>query len=161
MPNLPDTLDFDELGGSKVNYSDPADSTTDLDASFGNLTRVAVAAMSRTADRFWLKFSWNGSVVTLIDWDTCWGKNDAQQPIVVHPGSAGIFVVTLPATVTDDLGVSHSVNLRVGTPGIENSALQVSLEVNSPTTATFRCTTPSTGAATDPASGRAIVGVFK
>jgi hypothetical protein len=160
MPSLPDTLSLDELGGAKQNYSDPADDTTDTDASAGNLAKVATSAMSRTADRCWLKFSWSGSAVTLIDWDTVWGKNDVQAPAVTHPGSAGVFVVVFPSTVTDDLGVMHSINLRVCLCSIENSSLQVSLEVNGPTTATFRVTTPSTGSATDPVN-RAVVGIFK
>jgi hypothetical protein len=159
LPNLPETLDFDEVGGAKVNYSDPARADTDMDAVAGNLTRLATASMTRTADRAFVKFIWTGSAVTLLASDAVLGNDDTVTPVVTRTGT-GVYLVTFPSTVTDELDVVHSVNLRIGLPSLENSTLQVSLEINSPTTATFRLTNPETAAATDLVN-HAIVGVFK
>jgi hypothetical protein len=109
----PDSLSYNDLGGTKLEYSAPVDTSTDRSATEVNTAFAATAAMTRTSIRCWLKFSINGAgAPTLVSWDASWKGGTITPPVITNEAT-GKFLVTLPATVLDEQAVSHSVNLNV------------------------------------------------
>jgi len=114
----PDTLSYSDLGGTKIEYSAPVDTSTDRSAAEVNLAFAATAEMTRTSLRTWFKFRVNGSgAPTLVSWDASW-KGGTVTPPTFALIATGKYTVTLPATVLDEQGVSHSINLQAVTASI-------------------------------------------
>ena len=111
----PDSLSFSDLGGTKLEYTAPVDTSTDRSANEVNLAFAAAAALTRTAVRSWLKFSINGSgVPTLVSWDASW-KGGTSTPPVPWKISNGKYLITFPTTVLDEQGTSHTINFNAVT----------------------------------------------
>lgn len=111
MPNLPDIADINELGGVLTNAWPVEDPTTDMDAGADNKSRSNVAMMSNTALRGWVRFTAAASAGALIAHNAVWGNGVAVIPTLGRTG-VGVATITFPTTVTDPLGVSHTVNIR-------------------------------------------------
>lgn len=123
MP-LPDISSIDNYGGPKANYAPVTDPTTDEDAADRNRYACDVAMMSHTAPRGFVRFvTTNGAAPTdpaSNVHDAVWGSAVGVKPAVARTGE-GVWTVTLPATVDDELtpeaaslggGVTHTVNVR-------------------------------------------------
>jgi len=108
----PDTLSYSDVGGTKLEYSAVVDTSTDRSAAEVNLAFAASAAMTRTSIKAWFTFSVNGSgAPTLVSWDASW-KGGTVTPPTFALIATGKYTITLPATVLDEQGVSHSVNIH-------------------------------------------------
>lgn len=111
---LPDTDDLSALGGVMIDYHRVEDPTCDMGAEFDNKVRTNVAAMTQTIDRVYMQFTSAASnPITVVRHHANWGNVPAVAPTVSRV-SAGRYTVTWPATVTDELGVTHTVNLVGG-----------------------------------------------
>ena len=111
---LPDTDDLETLGGVMENYRPVEDPTCDMGAEFDNKVRANVAAMTQTIDRVYMQFtSAAANPITVVRHHANWGNAPAVAPTVSRT-SAGRYLVTWPATVTDELGVVHTVNIVGG-----------------------------------------------
>lgn len=123
MP-LPDISSLASLGGAIANYAPVTDPTTDEDAKYRNRYVTDVAAMGHTAARAWVRFvGVSGS--TPADpasnvHDAVWGSSVGVKPVVTR-ASTGVWAVTWPTTVSDELtssdpslggGVTHTVSVR-------------------------------------------------
>ena len=120
MSGMPDTSTIDTYGGVLVNYDSIVDPTTDRDATAMDQALEDCAQMTHTATRAWARFTLaatSGAIVRASS-DAAWGNT---VPPTAARGSTGTFVFTWPATVTDGLGNSHSVNLKWAEARIEGS----------------------------------------
>jgi hypothetical protein len=114
---------FSTYGGPFANYgAGVVDPTTDMDASQGNKFLAAAAGMTHTCPRAWVSMTVDGTATpTLVAHDAIWGSSIAVQPTLAYSGSTGIFTVTWPATVSDEIPVGAAgytgplpLNLRAG-----------------------------------------------
>ena len=110
---LPDIDDVDSLGGQKQNQHPVEDPTTDLDAADHNAIVANVAAATHTNIRAWMRFTTAATTGALVleDHDSVWGNAIGVAPTMARV-SAGVFDITWPAAVVDELGVSHTPNFR-------------------------------------------------
>lgn len=108
---LPDIDTLATLGGELTNYAPIEDPTTDLDATADNTARGNVAMLTHTSRRAWCRFTAAASTGAMVRvaHDAMWGTS--VPPTLARTGS-GTFTVTWPTTVDDELGNSHSLNIR-------------------------------------------------
>jgi hypothetical protein len=106
----PDIDSLATYGGEKEDYSPVEDPTTDRAAADANQAYATVAALTHTAPRAILRFT-GAATPTLVSHDSMWGNAFADSPTIVN-GATGIYTITWPATVQDELGESHSPNFR-------------------------------------------------
>lgn len=137
---LPDAESVASLGGTKVNYGvAPVDPSTDVSSSNWNDVILDVASMSRVCPRSKLAFTWTGTAVSVTAYEAMWKGGTATVPTGIRTGT-GSFTFTYPATVTDENGGTHSVNLTSATGWAEGSTLihvQASASANVVTVYTF------------------------
>ena len=117
---LPDKDDIDSYGGEKSDYAPIEDPTTDTSADEFNALKCSVAMGSRTAVRAWVRFTTHATTPGLVAHDAVWGNSVAVQPTIARSG-AGVFTVTWPTTVDDELGESHSLNLQAALVTVNGS----------------------------------------
>ena len=67
----------------------------------------------------------------------------------------GVYTLTWPSTVTDELGVSHALNLRWATASFENQAAFASAEVTAVNVVTIRLF--NTGGAAADFNGKVVL----
>jgi len=114
---LPDTDTLETLGGKLQNFAPVADPLTDLDADADNKARCDIAMMTHTAPRTWCRFTAGASTAALVrvardeQWAAKMGS--AGGPTLTR-ASTGTFELTYPTMVTDELGVSKTLQLRGG-----------------------------------------------
>lgn len=122
---LPDIASLDTYGGALSNYiSAPVDPTTDRDAGAANEAYSDTAGMTATAVRAWARFTLNGAgSPVLVSHNANWGGAPAVAPSASHV-STGRLRVTWPATVTDSLGVVHTLSLRDGFANVRGPYIQ-------------------------------------
>ena len=103
------------VGDYLVEVTDP---TVDQPAAGAAQQACDTAAMTRTAPRAIVKFTTNGTgVPTLALHEAQWGIGSV--PVVARTG-VGVYTITWPVTVVDELGVAQTVNLRfVDWPSID------------------------------------------
>ena len=107
----------DTYGGPYTNEHPVEDPTTEVDAAALNEMAADTSAMTRTTPRAWMSFvgvAYSGSgtdVVAVADHNANWGGAVAVKP-TVGQSATGVYLITWPATVVDELGISHSVNIR-------------------------------------------------
>ena len=95
--------------------------------------------MSQTAPRAIYRFI--GHATTPTDASSnyqyaVWGNDVSVKPTPAHTGT-GVYTLTWPTTVTDELGESHSVNLVDGWANVNGSTLyHVQVTITSPNVAT-------------------------
>lgn len=123
MP-LPAISSLANFGGPKANYAAVTDPTTDEDAADRNRYACDVAMLGHSAPRGFVRFvAVNGGAPTdpaSNVHDALWGSAVGVKPAVARTGE-GIWTVTLPTTVDDELtsedpslggGVTHTVSVR-------------------------------------------------
>jgi hypothetical protein len=115
---LPDKDAVDATyGGPYANGRPVEDPKTEVDQGFLNALLASVASATHTVPRAWVTFNgktYSGSgtdVVTVVDHDANWGSGTGVKPTVGQTGT-NTFLITWPATVTDELGGSHTLNIR-------------------------------------------------
>lgn len=118
---LPQSNSLSNFGGIKTDYSQIVSVATDWSADNVNSAFGDVAAMSRTAIRTFAQFITSATAPTLVNFDAVWKTNTPTLPVIVRTG-AGIFTVTYPASVTDELGNAQSLNLRSGVGNISSTS---------------------------------------
>lgn len=98
---------------------------TDLAASQFNQLCADTAGMTRTATRAWARFTTAASTgaMALNDFDTVWNEVTTNTNPVEARTSTGIFTLTFPATITDSLNNTYTVNFRRAAVQVEGSAL--------------------------------------
>lgn len=149
---LPDVDDFlSTYGGAKVNFAPVEDPTTDEDANVRNLYAMNVAMMTATVPRSIIRFT--GAATTgglvLVSHQSLWGNSAPVAPTFSRT-SAGLYVATLPTTVTDALGVAHTINIRAVTMNVRGSGVAWDYYAQPASASTVNIYTfNATGAATD------------
>lgn len=110
---VPDKSTLATYGGPYSNAYPVASPLTDQDAALANQMMADAAGMTRTKLSFWAVFTTASSsgAMTLQAWDATWAAATPTAPTLALV-STGIFSVTVPALITDELGVTHSVNFQ-------------------------------------------------
>lgn len=115
---LPDEATLiDTYGGPYQNERPVEDPTTELDASFDNEALADTAAATRMVSRAWVSFTGitytSGTMaVTTDDHNAVWGADNAVKPVVTQ-SATGIYLITWPTTIEDEIGVTRTLNIRV------------------------------------------------
>lgn len=136
LPSEPSTLST--YGGEKADYSAPVDGSTDRSAAEINQAFADLAQVTRTALQSRVTFTISGGVATVTDHEALWGSTLALIPTIVV-GGAGVYTVTLPASVTDILEEVHSVNIATGHANVAGSTcFQSNVTVATPNTFVVR-----------------------
>jgi len=124
---LPDRDSIDTYGGSLANYADPVDPTTDEDAAWRNKYVANVAMMTHTATRGARSFlGTTGGCTGIADpltgfiHDAVWGDG-AGLKIVASYVQTGVYELTAPTQVSDELGVQHSLTIRRAWANVDSS----------------------------------------
>jgi hypothetical protein len=145
MP-LPDSDSYATFGGTKVDYgTSQVDASTDRKAAEVNQVFCNVAMSTRTLTRAWVRFTAAASPV-VASWDAVWKGATSTVPTITL-GTAGVYTITFPATVLDEMGTTHSLNFRAATGGFEGASFgNINFSVLTPNTVTVYCGT-SAGAA--------------
>lgn len=123
MP-LPNISSIDDYGGPIQDYAPVTDPTTDEGAIYRNRYVNDVAMMGHSAPRGFVRFvAANGTDPTdpaSNVHDAMWGSSVTVKPVVARTAE-GVWTVTLPTTVEDELtpeaaslggGETHTVNVR-------------------------------------------------
>jgi hypothetical protein len=115
---LPGRDNLSSYGGRMQNYSDPVDPTTDEDAEWRNKYAANVAAMTHTIPRAVRSFLGSTAGATAIAdpstgfiHDAVWGDSSIVKPSATYIAT-GMYDVIWPATVTDELDVTHTLTIR-------------------------------------------------
>ena len=126
-PPLPDKDDLGTYGGALSNYSDVVDPTTDEDAAWRNKYVANVAMMTHTLTRGARSFLGStGGVTQIADpstgfvHDNVWGDGASVKATASYV-QTGVYFVTVPTAVADELGVQHSVNIRRAWGNVDSS----------------------------------------
>jgi hypothetical protein len=115
--SLPDKATLpDTYGGPYTNAFPVEDPTTQIDASAASELMNDVAACTRTVPRAWVAFTGatytsGTQLLTVTDHDANWGSATGVKPVVGQT-AAGIILITWPATVVDEIGVTRTLNIR-------------------------------------------------
>ena len=158
--SLPSKNSFANLGGQLVDYSPATDPTTDLPASCDDETRSDVSDMTRTVTKAWFGLSVSGSACSIAGngYDATYGNAGIYKPVPVY-SSSGVYTVTLPASIVDNLGVTRYISLQTGWASYSGSATfgYPTVTVTGPNTVTVRCYIIGSGPVLgDPPSGATI-----
>lgn len=142
MAGLPGVDSLSSYGGVKINDAPVEDSSTDEDANHRNLYAANVAGLTQTACRAIYRFKGKASSppddATANVHFNVWGNGVSVKATTART-TTGVFTLTYPSTVTDELGVTHSVNLVDGWGNANGStAYHVQVEITSPNVATVR-----------------------
>jgi hypothetical protein len=114
---LPDSATLvDTYGGPYTNQQPVEDPTTEIDADFDNEALADTAACTRMVERAWVSFvgvtyTSGSQSITVADHDAVWGGGVTVLPTIVQT-AAGIYTITWPATVEDEIGVTRTLNIR-------------------------------------------------
>lgn len=124
---LPEVDSLDSFGGAMSNYTEVVDPTTDEDAAFRNAYVTDVAMMTHTITRAARSFLGTTGGATMIAdpssgfvHDAVWGSSPSVKPSATYIAT-GTLDLIWPSTVTDELGDSHTVQLRRATASVESS----------------------------------------
>jgi hypothetical protein len=116
---LPDIDTLPSVGGALFDYSPQIDPTRDRAAAAANVAYADAVAQTHTIVRAWVRFTLNGAATpVLVAHDSVWGNAIGVAPTFTRT-SAGIYTVTWPATVVDEIPngapgyqASHTINFR-------------------------------------------------
>ena len=94
-------------GAGYNDYSPVIDPTTDVPAAGLNQALSNIAMLTRTTPRCMARWEPLGTgTPTLLTHMALWGNSVGVAPVVAYGGSTGLYTITWPFTVTDDLTVS-------------------------------------------------------
>ena len=124
---LPAIDSLNTYGGALSNYSDPVDPTTDEDAAWRNKYATNVAMMTHMITRGARSFlGTTGGASGIADpstgfvHDALWG-DAAGVKIVASYVQTGVYELTAPTAVSDELGVSHNLSIRRAWANVDSS----------------------------------------
>jgi|SRR5215210_762124 len=151
---LPDIDAIETLGGALRDFSPVEDPETERSADDANKAYCDVAMATHTLTRAWARITTHATTPTLAAHDEQWAARTSTVPVVARTG-AGVFTVTWPSLVTDELAVTHALNLRDAWAAAHGAtAVHVQADVTGPAVVTVRVFDMA-GAATD-AAGTAV-----
>lgn len=157
MAGLPDIDSLATYGGPLANFAPVVDPTTDEDAAWRNLYAMNVAMLGHTAPRALRSFVGHATAptdpVSGFVHDALWGNSAPVKSTVAKDGGAGTgrYTSTWPTTIVDELGVTHTINLRRAHAWAEGStAYHCQAEISSANVVMVRVTDMA-GAAADAA----------
>lgn len=142
MP-LPDIDTVDTYGGELVDYAPVEDPTTDQSGEGLNALKSTSASLTHTAARAWARFQGGDGFIFVPDFtatnshDANWGNDLGVRPVLARTGT-GVYTLTWPSTVTDELGEAHAVNFRWAKASFENQAAVVNAECTAVNVVTIR-----------------------
>lgn len=152
MANVfPEVDDLDTYGGPKSDEGPIESPTTQLSGPEYTRLAASVAGMTHTGIRAWVRFvtaATTGAMV-LTSHDAGWGNTAPVTPLLARTGT-GVFTITWPTSVNDELSLPHTVNIRtVLHPVVEGSTFgqTAKLAITAPNVVTVY--TFSSGAAND------------
>lgn len=124
----PDTDTLGTYGGATQDAAPVSNPQTDRPASAVNQEYATTAMQSHTAIKAWVRFTPVGTAAPVLaasgaqhdeQWGTAMGPTNAL-PVVARPSTTGIYTLTWPATVQDEIpsgspgaSAGHALNLRV------------------------------------------------
>jgi len=114
---LPDEATLsDTYGGPYTNERPVEDPTTELDASAASEALADIAAATRMVPRAWVKFlgltyTAGSQSIPVDDHNATWGGSAGVEPVIVQTAT-GIYLITWPATVIDEILVTRTLNIR-------------------------------------------------
>ena len=110
MP-LPDVDSIDDYGGVLQNERPVDDPTTQRSAEQVNAAFDSAAGATHTVARAWARVVLGGAPTLAVTNpnDSVWGVSPAPTP--ANTGT-GTYTLTFPATVSDEIGNTHTLNLR-------------------------------------------------
>lgn len=170
---LPAVSSIANYGGPLQDYSAVRDATRDRSASGVNPAYGDVAAMTHTAPRMFVRFQPNGSSAPTLAasgaHDEHWNNGNNATPVVAR-ANTGIYTVTVPAAVLDEIPsnlpgstpAGIPVNLRAPWANLElgsTTNYDVKAQVTAPNVVTIKIFTVGTSTLHDPSDGT-IVGAF-
>ena len=124
---LPAVDSLNTYGGALSNYSDPVDPTTDEDAAWRNKYAANVAMMTHTITRGARSFLGTTGGATGIDdpstgfvHDAVWGDGSGVK-LVASYVQTGVYELTAPTAVNDELGTSHTLSIRRAWANVDSS----------------------------------------
>jgi hypothetical protein len=126
MPvGVPDKSTLSTYGGPLVDAYPVVNPNTDQDASAGNQQAADTAGMTRTATRCWARFTTASTTggMTVVNWDAVYGEVNTNAPPTPARTTTGVFTIVFPTTITDSLGVVHTINLQRGGVIVEGVTL--------------------------------------
>jgi len=169
----PDVDSLATYGGGLNDYSPVIDATTDRPAAGANASYASTAMMSHVAPRCAVRFSPQGSGTPILaaagaQWDAQWGLATPTPPVLARTGT-GVYTITYPATVADEIPVGaagynasgHSTSLRFCWINLEYGATTpyiLKAVVTAPNVITVSIYNTSF-VATDPNDGT-VIGIF-
>ena len=153
MSGLPGIDALSTYGGEKDDYAPIEDQSTDLSASHWNLVASNVAGMTHTVCRAWRTFTAGNPPTDPASnvHDAVWGNDVSVKPTVSR-SSTGIYLVTWPSSVTDELGESHSTNIRRAWVCLEATLPYFSVATRTSATVVSVLVWDSSGVLTDPSA---------
>jgi hypothetical protein len=112
---LPGSATLSTYGGAKQDYlAGVTDELTDRGAAEANQAYADIAGATHTIGRAYVRFRLNAAAdPTLLLHDAVWGNAPGVAPVLDWV-STGRIKITWPQTVTDELGVEHTVAFRDG-----------------------------------------------
>ncbi len=132
MSVLPDASTYESLGDTIVDYDNIVDPTTDLPAIADCESRANVASMTRTVGRVWFTWTNDGSVGTIVTFDSVVGNSAANYP-TINKVDTGQWRFTFPATAVDALGTSRAWSFKYGKGSAQhNEPIHVQCKVVTP-----------------------------
>lgn len=110
--SLPDSDSLSTYIGAPqlIDFSAVVDPNTDVSAAGLNQALCTLAMSSLTIPRAIVSFVDTGSTLAFSYQQAVWGNDFSVQPTLGNSGT-GLYSITWPATVSDQLAISHSVNL--------------------------------------------------
>jgi hypothetical protein len=156
LPSTASTLNT--YGGKLVDYSPPSNGETDRADYQVNQAFCDTSEMTRTTVQARVSFTVTAGVATVTSHQALWGNNTLALIPTCVTASTGVYNWTLPATITDQLGVLHSINITdADRPNISGStAYQSNVTITSSNTFTIRVWDATGATPTDPGSTAVI-----
>lgn len=158
---LPDIDALDTAGGALEDLAPVIDVDTDRPAAAVNVGFADATAATHTNTRAWVRMTLNGTAApVLVAHDSVWGNTLAVEPTCTR-SSPGVYVVTWPATVVDEIPngqpgynpAGHTLNLRGGWANVRGATIfHRQLDVTSANVATLRLSPATSGSVGDPGS---------
>lgn len=108
---LPESDSLDTYGGEKNDYGPVVDPTTDRAAADANKAFATVAMGSRMVPRVEVAFLGHATAPTVSAWEAVWKGTTTTAPVPAH-SATGVYTLTFPSSVNDELIEAHVVNMQ-------------------------------------------------
>ena len=109
---LPNKSSIDTYGGITRDAFPISDPKTEIGSDSLNPMKSDIAALTATAPRIIFQFKGGTSLPTLVFFDTVFGNGSGVSPVLGRTAT-GVFTFQFPAIVSDALGNTIALNLRM------------------------------------------------